>query len=342
MTKPVLIVTHPKDWEISEYRKESIFDIHYVSLGGYHPHKLNGVLTNDGYAEEVTVEGLDHMEKAFRKYRPNVFLFWLHSGFSYNHLDHLRSICPNVRVVFWFGNHRVKVNNAVKGFRPNLVLLNSKDTNQFSMYREHGYKVGCLYDGFNPDETPLVEKEPTFDCFFGGESYIFAALKHSGLNFPGAHIRYEFITNVNQKFKTLVTSARKDSWPFKVQPACFHPLYTERMREAKITLNLNHFPSFEKAYTRRTIRSLFARRCHITLYIPGMEDDFENKKHLVWFKTVEEGLDLITYYLKHDDEREAIANAGYKIACEKYTFKNRLVDFEVLAKKYLLRGNEND
>jgi hypothetical protein len=127
MSKPVLIVAHPKDWAVSEYGKNSIFDIVHVSLGGSNPHKINGTPTLDGYAEEVTPEGLDHMNKAFVKYKPSVFLFWLHSGFSFNHLAYLRELCPKVKVAYWYGNHRLSFNGSVKGFKPNLVLLNSKD-----------------------------------------------------------------------------------------------------------------------------------------------------------------------------------------------------------------------
>jgi spore maturation protein CgeB len=59
-----------------------------------------------------------------------------------------------------------------------------------------------------------------------------------------------------------------------------------------------------------------------------MEDDFENKKHLCWFHTIEEGLELIDYYLKHDEEREKIAWEGWRHACKHFTFRERLRDFE--------------
>ena len=42
----------------------------------------------------------------------------------------------------------------------------------------------------------------------------------------------------------------------------------------------------------------------------GIEDLFENKKHLVWFEHNEEAVELLDYYLKHDNERREIANFG--------------------------------
>ena len=48
---------------------------------------------------------------------------------------------------------------------------------------------------------------------------------------------------------------------------------------------------------------------------------FEDGKHLVYFneRNIE---DLVSHYLKHDDEREAIAENGYRGMC-KHTFKHR-------------------
>lgn len=62
----------------------------------------------------------------------------------------------------------------------------------------------------------------------------------------------------------------------------------------------------------------------LTLWFEGIEDLFENKKHLVWFKTVEEAEQLTKYYLKHKEERNRIAREGNKLYKEKHTAKHRL------------------
>lgn len=46
-------------------------------------------------------------------------------------------------------------------------------------------------------------------------------------------------------------------------------------------------------------------------YAPIIEKFFEIDKEIVCFKTVEEAVEKINYYLKHDAEREKIAQAGY-------------------------------
>jgi len=328
--KPRLLVLHPKDWATSEHGKKSPFEIRHVSIGGEVPRKLNGTVTYDGYAEAISEDGVQNLYEVVENFKPHFFLFWLHAGFYPTHLERIKELSPHTRFLFWFGNHRTNLSGHVTrtGRYLSALFLNSKEPSQFNLYSQYGIaKIGTLYDGFNPDSVKLIEEPTECDCFFAGESYEAAEKDNQVFHFPGTRLRRDFILAVHRRFNLRVHAARKDSWPFLTYPEVYHPAHTHAMRKAKITLNVNHFPTFKQAYTRRTIRSLFARRCHITYYIPGMEEDFENHKHLVWFHSVEDGLAQIAYYLKNSVEAEKIAQAGWELACERYTFNNRLDDF---------------
>jgi spore maturation protein CgeB len=60
-------------------------------------------------------------------------------------------------------------------------------------------------------------------------------------------------------------------------------------------------------------------------YVSGMENEFTDKEHLVFYEygNLEQLKKLIDYYLKHDEEREKIRLAGHNLVKEKYTYKNR-------------------
>ena len=73
-------------------------------------------------------------------------------------------------------------------------------------------------------------------------------------------------------------------------------------------------------------------RVHITYYVPGMEKHFENYKHLVWFKTIKQGLDAIQNMLKYPEKREMIAAAGKKLVFEQHSFEVRAVQFKNILK----------
>jgi hypothetical protein len=61
-------------------------------------------------------------------------------------------------------------------------------------------------------------------------------------------------------------------------------------------------------------------------YIPGLEKEFENKKHLVFYEynNLDQLKQLIDYYLEHEEEREEIRKSGHDMVKINYTYKNRL------------------
>ncbi len=58
----------------------------------------------------------------------------------------------------------------------------------------------------------------------------------------------------------------------------------------------------------------------LTAYVRGMENYFENKKHLVWYRSEAECLQLAEEYLAKPQERQAIARQGYQLVHERHTF----------------------
>lgn len=67
----------------------------------------------------------------------------------------------------------------------------------------------------------------------------------------------------------------------------------------------------------------------LTNWIPilkDLEEEYGVKEnvHYVTYRTLDEMVEKSQYYLDHEEEREKIAEAGYKIAIEKMTYKNRI------------------
>jgi Glycosyl transferases group 1 len=60
-------------------------------------------------------------------------------------------------------------------------------------------------------------------------------------------------------------------------------------------------------------------------YVRGMEREFEDKKHLVFYEygNFKQLKELVDYYIEHDEEREAIRKAGHELVKSNYTYKNR-------------------
>lgn len=62
----------------------------------------------------------------------------------------------------------------------------------------------------------------------------------------------------------------------------------------------------------------------ITNYQPELPYYFENNKSIVWFENRENLLELIDYYLKHEDERQHIQAEGTSIAREVFSYERLL------------------
>jgi hypothetical protein len=330
-----LLVSHPKAWTKSVDTRFS--EIRHVSLGGETPRKRSGRITFDGYAEVVTNEGLEKLYRIAEEMQPEVFLFWMHTNFDAIHLKAFKEKSPKTKFIYWHGNHREQLTGSMKKYLGvvNHVLINSADAQQFELYESFGCKVGTLWDGFDPTEIEYSKNDPDYDCVFGGETYITDTTPPEiQYSFPGGGLRYEFVKAIADRFSTAIFSAFPQNWgdSFNVMHDVYHPGYTNALRRGKINLNVNHFPRLYKAYTRRTIRSIFSKRLHMTYYIPGMEQDFVNHSNIVWFNSIPEGIELVEYYLRHETEREAIAEAQYENAMKNFTFKNRLQQFEQVLK----------
>ncbi|MBA7710655.1 hypothetical protein ES703_119600 [subsurface metagenome] len=65
----------------------------------------------------------------------------------------------------------------------------------------------------------------------------------------------------------------------------------------------------------------------------GLDELFQDGKHLVTYGLKDNLKEIIGYYLSHEEEREKIAEAGYKLVCEKHTYWHRAQTILEIIKK---------
>lgn len=106
------------------------------------------------------------------------------------------------------------------------------------------------------------------------------------------------------------------------------PVYMEgfakTVSQAQIALAYN--TNKVRMYTswRRPLNTM-ASGCFVLIhYFPGLEYVFKNRKHLVWFKSYKEAIDLARYYLEHSNERKQIAIQGMKEVNKYHTWDIRV------------------
>ncbi|MEE2886107.1 MAG: glycosyltransferase [Planctomycetota bacterium] len=102
--------------------------------------------------------------------------------------------------------------------------------------------------------------------------------------------------------------------------------YGQICARSKIVLGLNQ--NHENAYyfSNRIFLTLACRGFHLIRYVPGTEDLFEDGKHLAWFKSKQECLDKVDYYLEHEDQRLEIAAEGCELVTKQHRYQDRVAD----------------
>lgn len=226
---------------------------------------------------------------------------------------------PGLRVVMWDGDVREQVPDHIKehGGEIDVLLVGHRDMDAgASLHGKWARDIGTFYHGVNPRNFPAPTNRGN-GVFFGGSNYL------------GRDDEYPL-----SKFRAdLVDAFRRSEFGFElsghywVAGRTFAPVldshrYCMMMQRSAVTLGCNHF-DLEGYYTKRLFDSLAAGRLHLTRYIPGMEQDFKNHLHLVWFREIDEALDLAAWYLSHDSEREFVAKSGRDLVMREHTVDHR-------------------
>lgn len=139
-----------------------------------------------------------------------------------------------------------------------------------------------------------------------------------------------FIGHMNNEFRIDLVDRFCKEWPLgekgylgwrmgEIQGHCVLDDCAKKFSQSRIVIS----ESIRDDVQMRTFEALACKRLLLTEDVPGLHDHFEDGKHLVLFKTIDEAVEKAKYYLAHDDERNAIAEAGYQEFISKHTYMHR-------------------
>ena len=94
-------------------------------------------------------------------------------------------------------------------------------------------------------------------------------------------------------------------------------------QSSKINLNIT-MRGIEGGTPQRIMDIMGAGGFVLTSYSPETAELFEEDKEIVMFKTPEELLEKVDFYLEHEDERELIAQAGHDKVMKSYTYQQKM------------------
>lgn len=255
----------------------------------------------------------------FVEAKPDVFWFMKDEWLKPKLLHKLKQKCPRTKFIMWYGDQRGAVPALIYNRRKfiDMLFVNNEDKKQQTMYRKVGIQhIKPFYPMFYPT-TFAKNVKPTSAIVFGGNNF------RAG-KFPLGKFRLDVIKALHEQFNLKLYG---NGWPIKAEKFIQDRVeYNRALHRSKITLGLNHY-KVAQYYDRRIFDCLSVGRLHLTHYIPKMELDFENHKHLVWFKTIPECVKLAKYYLAHGKERDRIGLAGLSKLRKEHSIDARVQQF---------------
>jgi len=176
-------------------------------------------------------------------------------------------------------------------------------------WRKNNKYVGFLPHAAEPQAYPHTEQIKKYDvCFIG---HVQDVKNYNGFS------RVDMLDRLYKEFPNFYFGTRN---PVSPEKNMFEDA-AKRFNESRVVLNI----SIKDDLNMRAWEILSAGAFELTNYLPVLKKvGIIDGKHLVTYKTLDEMVKLIKYYLKHDRLREIIAKAGNQLLMEKHTYRHRV------------------
>jgi spore maturation protein CgeB len=245
----------------------------------------------------------------------------------------------------------------IGSFRPDMVFIYSRDipSSVLEVISAGGIKTVMYYEDMSDDLPPeLIHRGRLVDFFLATNKGLLEKYKTAGIAnpfyFTGACDRYDhrirhpvlplwksdiaFIGMARpNESRVILTRKLSERHTVKVYGKSWQEFglkatlktvtprgYCLVCNGAKIVLGADFTSEVEGYWSNRLWLTLGGGGFFLTRYVRGMENFFENRKHLVWYHDEQECLDLAGEYLSMPQERRKIALAGYHLVHRHHTY----------------------
>jgi glycosyltransferase involved in cell wall biosynthesis len=187
------------------------------------------------------------------------------------------------------------------------VFFNQKDAVE-EFNKTSRKKAIWIPHAVEPQAYPDIEIVKKFDiCFIG---HVQESPNYNGI------ARIDALDRMFKEFPNFYYGSRHPAFPGK---NLFEDA-AKKFSQSKIVFNI----SIKDDINMRVFESLATGSMLLTNYIPTLGELFEDGKHLVMYKTLDEAVEKAKYYLEHEQEREKIALEGQQECLAKHTYQKRV------------------
>jgi|GEM_PF-1852891 len=128
-----------------------------------------------------------------------------------------------------------------------------------------------------------------------------------------------------------------EMFPDRVHEPVFGLDMMEALSRTRVTLNRHTDAMNGYAGNMRLFEATAAGTCLLTDACVNLGDLFEADHEVVTFSSADEAAEKVRYLLDHEDERRAIAEAGYRRVVKDHTLQQRCLEIDDILRKTLKR-----
>jgi glycosyl transferase family 1 len=144
---------------------------------------------------------------------------------------------------------------------------------------------------------------------------------------PRNALRQDLLHRLDQHFELNIWGPGWDRLQRRFRRVQLHDVrpdaYSKICAASEVILGIDHTTEVELFFSNRTWLTLGCGGFFVINYCPGLETFFENHKHLVWYHSTDECVELIQHYLDRPGERRRIARAGCEYVHQHHTYVHR-------------------
>lgn len=238
-------------------------------------------------------------------------------------LGAINEAVPHCVITHWTGDCRPQVSGYLSSICRATHATLCSSVGQIPMFEAAGAKhVQYVQIGLDWDEDIAAPTRlppfPIPDAVFCGGHY--------GSVFPGTTLRAGVIRALMDA--GIGVGVVGPGWPrgFPSIGTCPVKQQIHVWRAAKVCINVNHFNDIERYYSDRQLIAMASGKPVACAYVPGLEHEFEDRKHCMWFRTPEQAVEVVRELLADDDLRQQIGTAGRAEVVANHTWEKRIGD----------------
>jgi len=314
--------------KLDNYKAEKILLVgnlskHNCTYQGWHfslKNLCNNLISFNSIKESI-LYGKESMNKKLlelvKKEKPDYIFF---CSLDYFHLTTflvMKKISPKTKIVNFFGDDDTKFENFLRYYALFFDYGLIADKNFLNNYKKEGMKNTFLLSLIADIENfKFLNLEKKYDVTFigyqkGNRADFVRYLKNNGIK-----IRvFGWFWDKCLDLKDIYFGIPNNQEMVKI------------INQTKINLCFTEGIGGILHIKARVPEIISCKSFILTQYFSGYLDFFKNNKEIVMFKTKEDLLEKIKYYLENEEEREEIAERGYKKMVNKYSLNMKLKEF---------------